>query len=181
MRTGKGSLHLFAHTVLVLALVLSACAPQREYRDDRSAVDLADVGLTSVRSASDAAPDTVYLRDESDLLASYFDLPDYVPELCVLYAQEIACLDEVGVFHVTDGASAASLASLLHDAYLRPSYERNRDWYNSYMPHETPKLRDAEVRVFGNYVAYAILSPASRAAFFSAIEAALSENAESLS
>lgn len=173
MRTGKGILRLFALLVLVLAPVLSACAPQREYRDDRFAVELAEVGITSVRSAPDAVREAVYLRDESDLLASYFDLPDYVLEFCVLYAQEVACLDEVGVFHVTDGASAAALASLLRDAYLRPCYERNRDWYDSYMPHETPKLRDAEVRVFGNYVAYAILAPASRAAFFSALVAAL--------
>ena len=96
MRTGKGILRLFVLLVLVLVPVLSACAPQREYRDDRFAVELAEVGITSVRSAPDAVREAVYLRDESDLLASYFDLPDYVLEFCVLYAQEVACLDEVG-------------------------------------------------------------------------------------
>ena len=55
-------------------------------------------------------------------------------------------------------------------SYLSKSFEKNREFYDSYIPEETAKLRDAEVRRFGNYVAYAILDRDSKSRFFSAIE-----------
>ena len=66
------------------------------------------------------------------------------------------------------------MAKLLRD-YLAQAYEDNRVWYDSYMPEETPKLRDAEVKVFGNYVVYAIYSSADKATLFDAVKAALAE------
>ena len=51
--------------------------------------------------------------------------------------------------------------------------ERIETWYDSYIAQETPKLRDAEVKVFGNYAVYAIASKEDRAAFFDAVENAL--------
>ena len=80
-------------------------------------------------------------------------------------------MDEFGIFHVTDG-NAEDLETELED-YLEESYEQNKDWYDSYMPEETPKLRDAQVKVFGNYVVYVILSEADCEAAFEAVEKAL--------
>ena len=79
-----------------------------------------------------------------------------------------------GFFHVTDG-NADSMEALLKD-YLTRSYEKNQSWYDSYIPKEIPKLRDAEVKVFGNYVIYTICSKEDRAAVFSAVADLLKQN-----
>ena len=81
-------------------------------------------------------------------------------------------IDEYGILHSDIGTEEA--ARLLRE-YLTRSYEQNRAFYDSYIPTETPKLRDAEVRVFGDYVVYAILSPEERSTLFARAEACLTE------
>jgi len=63
----------------------------------------------------------------------------------------------------------------LLQGYLQKRYTENQEWYNSYMPTETPKLRDAEVRIYGNCVVYAVLSSEQRTAFFAECEKLLKE------
>ena len=83
-------------------------------------------------------------------------------------------LDEIGIYQVTDG-NANAMKTVLED-YLEDSLTRNQSWYESYIPKEIPKLRDAEVKVFGNYVIYAICSKEDRAAVFSAVADLLKQN-----
>ena len=83
-------------------------------------------------------------------------------------------LDEIGIYQVTDG-NANAMKTVLED-YLEDSLARNQSWYESYIPKEIPKLRDAEVKVFGNYVIYAICSKEDRAAVFSAVADLLKQN-----
>ena len=82
------------------------------------------------------------------------------------------CIDEYGILHTDIDIEGAE--RLIRE-YLARSYEENRAFYDSYIPAETPKLRDAQVRVYGDYVVYAILSPADRDRLFDRIEACLSE------
>ena len=84
------------------------------------------------------------------------------------YIGETENIDEFGVFHVTDG-NADAMEALLREKYLTPCYEKNREFYNSYIPNETSKLRDAKVKVFGNYVVYAIMSAQDRNTLFNAV------------
>ena len=100
----------------------------------------------------------------SDFIKEYITVPEAVKESCVYYAQNTNALDEFGIFEVEEG-KAQEVRNQLLSGYLKKRYDENLEWYNSYMPTETPKLRDAEVRVFGNCVAYAILSPENRKAF----------------
>ena len=68
-------------------------------------------------------------------------------------------------FWIEEGKAKAVRQQIAED-YLKKRYNENLDWYNSYMPSQTPKLRDAEVRVYGDCVVYAILSSERRTAFF---------------
>ena len=153
--------------LLTLALPLTACSKQyAEFADDVSVKDLMDEiksNLTGTLPEYSVA-DKGYLDD-------YFAIPDYVTDHAIHFSTAGNDLDEIGVFHVTEG-NAEDLAEKL-EVYLKNSYEQNKDWYDSYMPEETPKLRDAEVKVFGNYVVYAILSDADCTAAFDAAEQAL--------
>ena len=154
----------FALALMLLALPLTACS--KKYADDVSVGDLSDAvfEVLSGELSDYSTADKGYLDD-------YMTIPDYVTEYTVHFSTAGNNLDEFGIFHVTDG-SAEDLETELED-YLEESYEQNKDWYDSYMPEETPKLRDAQVKVFGNYVVYAILSEADCTAAFEAVEKAL--------
>lgn len=90
------------------------------------------------------------------------------PDVTVCRAKDGGSLDEFGIWRA-EGDDVREMASLLGD-YLKRNYEDNRAYYDSYLPQETPKLRDAEVRVFGNYAVYAVLEPEKRELFFRTVE-----------
>ena len=98
-------------------------------------------------------------------------MPEYVTDSVIRFASDSNNINEIGIFHTTEGKSK-EFAGMIK-AYLLNSYERNQAWYDSYIPAETPKLRDAEVRIYGNYVVYAILSKESKGTVFSVAEKTL--------
>lgn len=76
-------------------------------------------------------------------------------------------IDEFGVFKA--GKMTTKDLQAMIEGYLQIL---NDSWMN-YQPEEKPKLDGAEVKVVGDYVMYAILSDADRAAAFGAFESAL--------
>ena len=149
--------------MLTLCLLLTAvsCASAK-YADDKAITDLANLAFIKL---SDAVH---YSVAEEGYLDDYFSIPSYVSEYQIQFATDGNNLNEFGFFHVTEG-NADSMEALLKD-YLTRSYEKNQAWYDSYIPAETPKLRDAQVKVFGNYVVYAIATDEDRAAMFDAVD-----------
>lgn len=156
-------LFILLFCVCSLTILLLSCAKVRSYRDDVSINELSEIPN---------ALDNEYQMDRSDVLEDYILLPDYVAEHAVFYKKEPTVLDEIGLFRVT-GENAEHLAKLLKEDYLLKSYDKNHTFYDSYMPKETKKLADAEVRTFGNYVVYAILSEGDKALLFEVMEKAL--------
>ena len=136
-------------------------------------MDFIDTDLL-IKNALDAiGGNTQYTEVDDDYLSDYFTEADWMDdtELRIALNQSEGSgynINEVGVYHVKDG-HASEMEDLLTN-YLESAYEKNKTWYDSYIPEETPKLRDAEVKVFGNYVVYAILSESERNTFFTAIE-----------
>ena len=150
-----------------LALLLfTACAGTRY---------AADVPLGELCTrALDALGEEEYRLDTVGITDDYFTMPDYVTECAILYSSRTDCINELGIFFVEDGR-AKEFAALLRDSYLLPAYEKNREFYDSYIPSETPKLRDARVETFGNAVVYAILPTKEASDLFSAIRIALAK------
>ena len=151
--------------LLAMLTVLSAIAcTSTTYRTDVAAAALADTAVSALNDGKD------YTAADTDFLDSYFSLPTYVTDSVIRFSTDGNDLNEFGIYQVTDG-NADSMKALL-SGYLTEFYEL----YNAnYLPEETPKLRDAEVRVFGNYVAYAMLNETDRATFFNTIENALKQ------
>lgn len=150
--------------LMLLALSLTAC--MKRYADDLPVKELGEQIATRLRGdvADYSIADDGYLDD-------YFRLPDYVTDHMICFSTAGNNLDEFGIFHVTNG-NAEDLEDKLEE-YLESAYEKNKDYYDSYMPQETPKLRDAEVDTFGNYVVYTILSKKDEKAALDAVEKAL--------
>ena len=152
----------------LLLCSLFSCMHTNPYRDDLSPAALTE---QMTRALNDSM---TYLEDESGMTDGYFTLPPYVTEKSVRYTSEIENINELGVFHVT-GGNAEAFRSLLEEAYLARTLEENREFYDSYIPHETRKLEDAAVRIYGNYVVYAVCDAADRNTVFGAVERALRE------
>ena len=151
---------LFA--LLLSLLILASFCSCASYSDTVDTEHLADVGLQALSNQIEYVEiDDVYLTD-------YFEMPEWVIDEESRMSKSASSIDQIGIFHVTDG-HADEMEELL-SAYLTKSYADNKAWYDSYVPGETAKLRDAEVRVFGNYAVYAILSDNDRTLFFEAVE-----------
>ncbi len=153
---------------LLLATMVGAvaCADTSDYTDDLTPDALA-------QRIGEALEDGVdYVKDDSDFMKDYFPLPDGVDAHTVHYARDTNNINEFGIYHVT-GEGMEELKAMLTESYLKASYLANRDWYDSYIPQETAKLRDAEVRTYGNYIVYAILDRDERETLFATVEDAL--------
>ncbi len=154
----------------ILLLALAACGDGTTYADTLSVSRLGAEARAALKDQKD------YTVADSGYLDDFFFLPSYVTEHTVFFSTEGNDINEIGIFHVTEG-NAQTMATTLSN-YLTDSYEQNAAWYDSYIPQETPKLRDAEVRVFGNYVIYGILSDADRTTVFDALRDLLTQEKE---
>ena len=155
-------------TVLfVFSYVLGAiaCQSPTDYRDDIPTSTLFSSAVSALPPNSD------YVFADDFYLDAYFKTPDFVTEQSILYAEDGSNLNEIGIFHVSDG-EAKAMETLIR-GYLSETLAQNQAFYDSYIPQETNKLRHAEVRSYGNYVTYAILDENDKKIFFSAIEDAL--------
>ena len=109
----------------------------------------------------------------SDWLADYVSLPDGMFDYEICFSSDGSNINEFGIWHVRQDQVAVTEAALR--TYLSESLRKNREFYNSYIPEETVKLEKAEVKVFGNYVCYAILNEHDKNIFFSTIQEELQE------
>lgn len=151
---------------LFLFSLFSACSTKNDYATDIPVSELTN----SVLSALD---DDVHYRAAQDgYLNDYFTLPNYVSESSVCFAEDGNNLNEIGIYRVSP-EHTDDMKELLQN-YLSSALLKNEAWYNSYIPQETPKLRDAKVKIFGNYVVYAILSPKDQSILFQSIQNKLS-------
>lgn len=150
-------MHLFAG-VIALLLCFTSCHMQKSYRND---VPIREITEDVIEDA-----DTEFKRAEDAYLGAYIPDRSHIREQEIYFASDGNNLDEFGIFY---SEHPKELAAELNQ-YLASTLEENESFYNSYIPEEVPKLRDAEVRTFGNYVAYAILSGKDRKSFFSTVE-----------
>ena len=75
--------------------------------------------------------------------------------------------DEYGILHVQNESDVAAVKKAVED-YLKVKSEDAL--YRSYFPGEEYKLDEAEVKVYGNYVVYAMLDATNRNAVFTTVK-----------
>lgn len=150
-----------------IGLLLGSCHKKEAYTDELSAKEVAD-------GAVSAMDETSLLSAERDYLDDYILVPEGMTDREIRFSPDGNNLDEIGVWHVP--ADETKRVHSLLEEYLDRSLERNRAFYDSYIPQETAKLRDAEVKTFGNYVVYAIMNESNRSAFFESVGKILQAN-----
>ena len=146
-------------SLLCLAMLLAfASCRKKEYRADLPSTQIATHAAQNLPIGESSVVAAAHFLDD------YFQIPDFVQDYEVRFCADRNNLDEFGIFRVAP-EHAKEMQSLLAD-YLSKSLEQNRTWYDSYIPQETPKLRDAETKIFGSVVVYAVLSAPDRDVFF---------------
>ena len=153
---------IFLCLFLVCATLVS-CSQRKSYANDVPCAELMD-------AVEDQIPvDFGYETFSGDHLRYYFEdtrLPD---DHCLRYSARSEDINEFGIFHAPDDTSREELKRLTEE-YLQTLRRDQLAFIASYAPEELPKLKRAEVKVFGNYVAYAILSDEDRALAFETVE-----------
>ena len=153
--------------ILALAASLFISCSKASYKDDVSINTISDKikELVSV--------DGGYTALSNDYLTFYFELPAGVSESLVVQSSKSEDITEFGIFK-TDSKNADDLKDAIED-YLEAQEEILVPQVNMYAPNEAPKIRDASVKVFGNYVIYLVMESKTQDGVYSAIEALLAK------
>ncbi len=152
--------------VLILSLSLFSCQNKSELADDIPCSVLAD-------TAKEQIPiDLGYESYGGEHIKYYFEDTELDDDHALYYSVASEDINEFGIFHAPDTDAAEELYRLT-ERYLEGLLEEKGAFIGSYAPKELQKLEDAEVRAFGCYVAYAILSEDDRELFFDTVEATL--------
>ena len=154
--------------LILLTLPLFSCTQKKQYRNDCSVDELMAVVLAEipVELGYVDLPQTHFLY--------YFEEEDLPSNRRVQQSALSENINEVGVFYTEDPNEQKQLREELTD-YLEDLREEKSTFVASYAPTEVPKLTAAQVRTFGNYTVYAVLSPQDQSAVWQAVEALLSD------
>ena len=159
----------FIALTLILAALFTLCACSSggndavEYKTDISAADLAAQVTALKDDWSFTAMNDSYISGAMKIDVSEY--ADYIVNMNSMGTN----VDEFGIFKARDEASVTAVKEDAEE-YLQ---FRLDTWMEEYMPEEKPKLENAEVKVCGLYVMYAILDDSTRADAFSAFESYL--------
>ena len=156
-------LYRLALVLLTLALASSLCACAKSYADGRSC----SIMSKSLTEALDDGQE--YTEFESTHREYYFDDTEHYDDCSLLYSRDTKDICEIGIFHAPDENSAKELVEDCRE-YLDEMRTSSRAFVESYAPQELSKLDHAQVRRFGNYVAYAILPVEKTEDFFGSLE-----------
>ena len=153
-----------ALSILILALVLSFPSCQkREYSDTLSCYDLCEAVI--------AAEDDVgeYEAYGEDYLEYFLDNTSLHDDFRIIYSRESEDIDELGIFHADSKEKTDELLAVV-EKHISSYQKDQRSFIASYAPEELSKLDNAEIKVFGNYVVYAIMDEDDKKEAFSVIE-----------
>ena len=148
---------------LAALLCLGACGKKAAWRTDVPLDKLAETVEKHLDGGSLAAMQESYLKGAMKLDPAIF--ADWLVKINAYGAN----IDEYGIFKAPDEADVAAVKQAAED-YLKL---RRDTWMEEYMPEEKPKLTQAEVKVCGLYVIYAIVSDDARGKILTDFENAL--------
>lgn len=154
---------------VILIISFTACGKEKPvYRNDLSVTTVCNTAESCVTLANG------YDTADSDYLDFYFEgAEELVEGYEIRIAKDNSNINQFGVFKVKDGSAEAM--RLLCKTYLDLKMDR---WVAQadYIFAEHPKMENAEVRVYGNYVVYTFLTPDDKTAVFNAIDTLLKTN-----
>ena len=152
---------MFLSTALLFSLF--ACSRDTEYNDSVPCSEILD-------TLEEQLPiDLGYETYGGDYVEYHFGNLGECDDRSIRYSVLSENIDEFGIFHAKDKKSKDLISNSVEN-YIQSMVKDKKEFIASYAPKELPKLESAEVSVYGNYVAYAILSDKDRSTFFETVE-----------
>lgn len=152
-------------TLLVCTTLFCGCS-RAQFADDIPCDNIVDTMLSTLDDGEE------YKEFDSAQRTFYFEDSDEADDYCLVYSLDTNDINEIGIFHASDSDSAKDIAEDCRE-YVEDMQQNSRAFIASYAPEELTKLDGAQVRVYGNYVIYAILPPTQAEAAFDAAEKVL--------
>ena len=147
-----------------ISVSLCSCASKNAYRSDIPCADI----IATLENKISTEGGYVHFED-NELRILFGDDIELATDHAVSYSLLSENIDEFGILKTDSEKAARELADECRD-HIEEKYEDENAFIASYAPEELPKLKDAEVKIYGNYVAFAILNESDRAAFFDKVE-----------
>lgn len=157
----KKILCLILCTVCIFSFASCNSDSTASYKDNLSASELAELTKSSLENpdnmeqCTDLYIDLTIGFDRSEYESYYISVP--VAGLTI---------DEIGILKVSDESEVEKVKTDV-EAYLKNKAE---NFDTRYETEEQPKVNNAEVKVFGKYIVYAVLSESGKTAFFNSVE-----------
>lgn len=136
---------------LISIILLVSCSKSKPYRDDLPCSELSQV------ICDEAEVNGGYSLYDNDYIAFLFEDTSLFDECSVIYSTDVTDINEAGVFHCQDKDSAKMFTESV-SKYISEMQTNERAFIESYAPRQMPKLENAEVRQYGNYVIYLIMN-----------------------
>ena len=156
---------------LLLTVSLIACGKTVNYRDDISVDDLSATVSALIPAEGG------YDMSGEDFLKYYFDFEhDHaIDGYAIASSSASSNVNEYGILHVNDAEQVSAVAELA-EVYLSNQRDFLSTFLNTYNAEEMAKLEQMQVRVFGNYIVFTILSEADTETVMNALADKLTAN-----
>ena len=152
----------------LLAFSLSACTKTVAYKDDVSTAAISESITAKI------PVDGGYDFSDADFLTYYFEGNPAIDDFVIAASSASSDVNEFGILHVNDIEQIAEVDKMAQ-VYLSNQRDFLSTFLNTYNAAEIAKLESMQVRVFGNYVVFTILSEADTETVMSAVESLLTK------
>ncbi|MBO7176609.1 MAG: DUF4358 domain-containing protein [Clostridia bacterium] len=152
----------------LLAFSLCACTKTVAYKDDVSAAAISESITAKI------PVDGGYDFSDADFLTYYFEGNTAIDDFVIAASSASSDVNEYGILHVNDIEKVAEIDELAQ-VYLSNQRDFLSTFVNTYNAAEMAKLESMQVRVFGNYVVFTILSEADTETVMSLVETMLTK------
>lgn len=152
----------------LLAFSLSACTKAVAYKDDVSTAAISESVTAKI------PVDGGYDFSDADFLTYYFEGNTAIDDFVIAASSASSDVNEYGILHVNDIEQIAEVEKMAQ-VYLSNQRDFLSTFVNTYNAAEMAKLESMQVRVFGNYVVFTILSKADTEAVMSLVETMLTK------
>jgi hypothetical protein len=149
--------------IFVLLLIFLCSCSSKEYTDMLSASTL------TASVSSDLLSGNGYVEYTEEDVKYSFSCTALCDSYSVIYSLSADDIGEVGIFKARNTDELAVITEDLR-AYISDLKKDKSEFLKSYLPSELEKLDGSEVRTFGSYAVYTILSPEDSEATFSFLD-----------
>ena len=147
---------------LALSMLIFPSCKQAEYSSSLTSKELSDALVGQISGFED------YIEYTDEEL-SYFDFAkDGDADITLLYSRAAEDIGEIGVIRISNDKAKEMKASV--EEYLETQRTEKAAFFKNYAPGELLKLERAEVRHFGDYIIFTVLSSEDSQAVFNKAE-----------